>query len=769
MPAVAPQTSTSLGDIYSKTVQLVNENKISSKNAFDLNLIDHIDDIVASFMGGRKRKEATGSGAAGSGGAAARKSGAGRKSIAEEEQEQEEHRFHEASCTIEASARIYACRVDVVHEGTYRVLGGLSSNNMDDEDGIGEDGKAGDKKRRRICGVNTLERNEASIIQSNIESDEQSDPSFRRMAAAFDAGGAKGLLLSHLPIAEDLSLVFNGDVPLTRAQGDAISIFSTPQQLRVGALGLGQPEAACEKLARARLCPPQVDAFRKQLWGNESSATKVTLARPLEALLGAMGSDAGALASGAPDLSIPSFGAPSLDPLVDMNAEGGDCDLPAAEDFDVGGEVPFDPASSDVAPTSLPAGRANSSLPLMDVEAPRPGVGTTDANGKDDGDAFDELFQKFWAGGDSHQFGYFDECWAKNKTGKANQGVLADAQQDVDANGVIVQQDVDANGVPVPAHKRAQKRPLFDLSGLDKPARPIETEPVHKHQLSERNAHWQLHRDVPPYMIDRITMPSWPTWSKCDFACLGLRPHLMLKLVRKPQPPEREGQHSFSELFSTVVVENPEAFPWLATDAQAGANAAGRYNGDDDGGAAAGDMDFGDDGGDDDFNGNGLPAHLDVDPNELFLRADDNVVPGCDQEGGDFGDMGGPGGEDGDDGLAGLDFDLADRPDTVGKVDIGYSRNSKFVDVKLVKKHLLDCINEDMADAKAYSKTDKVAISFQELVRRTVRRMPKAEMENLSVAVCFICALHLCNEKGLELAPDKGKPLGDFAMVGLPA
>merc|ERR1712066_864300 len=100
-------------------------------------------------------------------------------------------------------------------------------------------------------------------------------------------------------------------------------------------------------------------------------------------------------------------------------------------------------------------------------------------------------------------------------------------------------------------------------AGLDRPARPIETEPVHKHQLSERAAHWQLHRDVPPYMIDRITMPSWPTWSKCDFACLGLRQHLMLKLVRKPQP-DGDGPHSFADLFSTVVVENPEAFPWLA-------------------------------------------------------------------------------------------------------------------------------------------------------------------------------------------------------------
>ena len=32
-----------------------------------------------------------------------------------------------------------------------------------------------------------------------------------------------------------------------------------------------------------------------------------------------------------------------------------------------------------------------------------------------------------------------------------------------------------------------------------------------------------------------------------------------------------------------------------------------------------------------------------------------------------------------------------------------------------------------------------------------VNAMPKDECENLSAAVCFICALHLCNEKRFGL------------------
>merc|ERR1712039_313296 len=142
------------------------------------------------------------------------------------------------------------------------------------------------------------------------------------------------------------------------------------------------------------------------------------------------------------------------------------------------------------------------------------------------------------------------------------------------------------------------------------------------------------------------------------------------------------------------------------------------------------------------------------------------VLPSVDQEHDDFAadevDVGG----DDMPFVPDADFDLVEQPTTVGNTEISYSRNSKFVDVKLVKKHLWDCINEDIEDAKESSPPKQASSSFQGLVDRTVRRLPKAETPNLSVAVCFICALHLCNEKNLELKTDPGRPLGDFAVVG---
>mmetsp|Transcript_33772 Transcript_33772/g.96907 ORF Transcript_33772/g.96907 Transcript_33772/m.96907 type:complete len:765 (+) Transcript_33772:63-2357(+) len=752
----------SLGDLYSKCVQMVNENKISTKNAWELPLIEHMDSIVDSFMGGHKAK--SGGSGAGSFGNKTRVSMGGTRT-----EEEEENRFHEASCTIEASARIYACRVDCVHTDTYRVLGGLNSADMHDDDGADGADAGGARKKRRICGVNTLEKNEASIIQQTLEADEQSDPTFRRMAAAFDAGGAKGLLLSHLPIAEDMSLVFNGDVPLIQAQGESKSMFEESNSFPTDGLGLGDPKAAYARIAEAKICPG-VDTFRQELVGRQSQ--QVALPDRIEAIFGALKASTDGLlplpAMGGGAAFGGDFGAPFLedDAMDGLGAPFGDEPIPGdgfPDDISAAGASP----SRAAAPEPAGAHRhGNLALPLADTEHAIVAVRPT-LKGDEDVIAFDELFQKFCgSGGSSHQFAYFDECWSKAPKEGKGKDASADIQKDGSAG---------AEGALVPvdnAKEKAPKRPLFDIAGLGAAPKPIETEPVAKHQLSERAAQWQLHKDVPPYMIDRITMPSWPTWSKCDFACLGLRPHLMLKLVRKPMP-ETDGPHSFSDLFSTVVVENPEAYPWLATEARAAA-AAWRNENEEDAGRAEREMEFGDDAADDDdFAGNGgLPAHLDIDPQDLFLRPGEKVLAGGGSDGEDgvpdFDDMGGDMGMGGDDMAPyapDFDLDLVDRPATVGDTDIGYSRNSKFVDIKLVKKHLLDCITEDIDDAKEVGKKQTDS-SFQDLVDRTVRRMPKSETANMSVAVCFICALHLCNEKSLELQVDPNRPLGDFAVVG---
>jgi hypothetical protein len=708
-----PSAVPSLGDLYTETLQLNNENKISTKNAFDLSMIEHMDKIVDTFMSGGKVKVTS--------------DGKSRLSVAPEKGDSvEEHRFHEASCTIEASAKIYACRVDVVHANTYKVLGGLSVQDFEDEN-IGEDGKPGAAKKRRIVGVNTLERNEANITQTHIDADEQNDPMFKRMAQSFDAGGAKGLLLSHLPVAEDLSLVFNCDVPMSKAAETAQTVFKEgPQDFAVNELGLGDPVDFLEKIKGAR-CLPEFDAYRRQLIGNKED--NYELPKEFRSILNCGMGDS-LEGDVLPPPSMEDFGLDTDPPAVDDMCPAGDSDMPEPAWNEPGQGAPMAPIAD-----------AHGAQVVHHVD----GKAVNVDGGKE---AFDELFSKFCSGG-LNQFAYFDQCWAPHPREKDAKGVLMDGTPFGPGDGQLAQ----------PAREKgdkAPKKPLFDLEGLDQPLKPIETEPSCRHQLNEKAAQWQLYKDVPPYMIDRITMPSWPTATKNNFTCLGLRHNLLVRLVKKPPPPG-EGPFSFDELYSTVLIQNHEEYPWLAAASRRANNSRGDENDD----IVCGDheMCLGEDGGVEDFDAHGLPAHLDVDPQDLFLQPNDTVIPECEQD--DFGDG------DEDMGLGpGFDFDLADKPTIVGSTDIGYSRNSKFVDVKLVKKHLWDCISEDLAEAKTANK-EKMETSFQGLVTRCLSRLPRSECENLSIQVCFICALHLCNEKNVEIQLGD-TPLGNFTVVGIP-
>eukprot|EP01132_Coremiostelium_polycephalum_P011102 gene11102-13583_t len=206
------QSSQKLGDLelaqlYSNCIKLLNENKITPKNTWSLQLIDHIDNVIEQTDG-------------------------------------ELTNFQKASCTLDASIKIYSCRVDSVHSETYKVLGDLSrvddrggkdkSNRGDDEDddnqeknpndsdaegGSGDEkNKKGDKKKRKKSGVNTLESNLDNITTKKFDLQFMVDPLFGKTSAAFDEGGAKGLLLNQLSIYGQCKLVFDSNESLKKLE-----------------------------------------------------------------------------------------------------------------------------------------------------------------------------------------------------------------------------------------------------------------------------------------------------------------------------------------------------------------------------------------------------------------------------------------------------------------------------------------------------------------------------------------------------------------------
>ena len=77
------------------------------------------------------------------------------------------------------------------------------------------------KRRKQLA--KTLSDNQ-SLSMETLELDFAADPLFQKTAADFDEGGAKGLLLSHLDIASDGRIIFDGsdfsNEPCTIPEGE---------------------------------------------------------------------------------------------------------------------------------------------------------------------------------------------------------------------------------------------------------------------------------------------------------------------------------------------------------------------------------------------------------------------------------------------------------------------------------------------------------------------------------------------------------------------
>jgi condensin complex subunit 2 len=136
--------------------------------------------------------------------------------------------FQKASCTIDASIKIYSNRVDDTWSTSYRILENLNRNgreegggggrgrvggdeNENDDDDEGNDGTTGREslsggtvkkvKRSKRAVSSTVEKNLNNINLSAQEmagASPHADPMFHKMSQVFDEGGAKGMLLTNL-------------------------------------------------------------------------------------------------------------------------------------------------------------------------------------------------------------------------------------------------------------------------------------------------------------------------------------------------------------------------------------------------------------------------------------------------------------------------------------------------------------------------------------------------------------------------------------------
>lgn len=169
-------TDEQIGSHYGNCIKLALENKITSKNAFSLHLIDYLAGYVKEL-----------------------------------------NHFQSVGSSLDAGNKIYASRVDSIHQNTYQVLTGLSNPNDNKPDPVDEDAvdmpenhisdeegesKAKKLKRKLNLPKNTICQNMRKIRIGAAQIRSEVDPLFQSQAENFDEGGNCELRCNNLKLLD---------------------------------------------------------------------------------------------------------------------------------------------------------------------------------------------------------------------------------------------------------------------------------------------------------------------------------------------------------------------------------------------------------------------------------------------------------------------------------------------------------------------------------------------------------------------------------------
>ncbi|XP_053856768.1 condensin complex subunit 2 isoform X1 [Vidua macroura] len=239
-PPLPQWSNAQISEHYSTCIKLSAENKITTKNAFGLHLIDYMTDILK-----QKNSDLT--------------------------------NFQVAAGTLDASAKIYAVRVDSVHADAFRVLGHLGkepapARGQDSpQEGSSPASEAARKSQpKKKQSFKTIEQNLSNINVPEGSRRAEVDPMFQRAAASFDECNTAGIFLTGLRSQgfQSRLLFHSGIVPLPSSESLAL-----PSSQPVTVPALKALLAPC--LEKRRICS-SLSGFQFTKWDEESHDESVS-------------------------------------------------------------------------------------------------------------------------------------------------------------------------------------------------------------------------------------------------------------------------------------------------------------------------------------------------------------------------------------------------------------------------------------------------------------------------------------------------------------
>ncbi|XP_058390523.1 condensin complex subunit 2 isoform X1 [Diceros bicornis minor] len=235
-------TNTQIAEHYSTCIKLSTENKITTKNAFGLHLIDFMSEIL-------KQKDT------------------------------EPTNFKVAAGTLDASTKIYAVRVDAVHTDVFRVLGGLGKDvpSPEEVESLGAEESAAEAgtikkapKPKKKHSYKTIEQNVSNLNVSEADRKCEIDPMFQRTIASFDECSTAGVFLSTLHCHDYRSeLLFPSDA-------QALSTEAPPEFPDLGWVDMTDLKGPLKQCAENRQICPSLAGFQFTNWDSETHNESVS-------------------------------------------------------------------------------------------------------------------------------------------------------------------------------------------------------------------------------------------------------------------------------------------------------------------------------------------------------------------------------------------------------------------------------------------------------------------------------------------------------------
>eukprot|EP00697_Spironema_sp_BW2_P008355 gnl/Spiro4/22936_TR11319_c0_g1_i1.p1 gnl/Spiro4/22936_TR11319_c0_g1~~gnl/Spiro4/22936_TR11319_c0_g1_i1.p1 ORF type:complete len:746 (+),score=147.08 gnl/Spiro4/22936_TR11319_c0_g1_i1:66-2240(+) len=675
-----------LAELYSSCIKMSADNKINQKNVWSLSLID--------YMG---------------------------------EQVEGNTDFTLASCTLDASVKIYATRVDSVHAELLRVLGGLTrgaasidADDADNKENATPDGDVATTRVARtktaVSGAATLEDNYDNIMLKKFDLSFTVDPLFQSTSAKFDEGGARGMLLNNLDVYNCCELIFDSSDANLHSHNTTTA--PPPQLVDITALR-AQLLSTVEDLNALELCPSVCVGGLSLSLGEQQQA-------PSDPLLASAASggaedhsarymgdddddnddddnkfDQRDLAQLNLDAFTSAFGSHAHDNDDDLGGDGGGggCD---------DGQDPYE-GLQHAAATSEANTRATQELILALADSSESNGGVRDEYSFFDGSKLQE-----WAGPDFWRFR------SAPKPRGENSGTSA-----AGADAGLTTTKTRARRQPKTQLLLDFTAPRAALAPPKKTSTVLSTRALNKGVVTTLPE--DLHYDFKKFS-QLFSKPNWSLRTRTD---VSGRP---LGAATFPGT-ETSGTNDL-----VLVCDDAMTHVGNTTTLTSFPNALSEYD-------------------DDDDDGFGLPE---PEHEPAADAADDSAKPQI-----SFGGM-----------------ELISEPAKVNKIAISYATVAKRVNVRRLKHAIWtnlvshpseepsrkampehdDDDDDHPTGTSEPHKSERMPLpkTFNETVSSLDRFLPAKDLAHISVPFCFVCLLHLANEKGLEIADQSD--LGDLTI-----